>query len=62
MAEKYISDYITENLSSHDKEIALDFVDFLKSQNCEFIKDNGYWKNKIYYLIKGGINTFALLP
>lgn len=52
MAEKFISNYISENLSSPDKEIALDFVDFLKSQGCEFIKDNGYWKDKIYFLVK----------
>ena len=52
VAEKFISDYITENLSLQDSETALDFVHFLKNQNCEFIKDNGYWKNKIYYLIK----------
>lgn len=52
MDEKYISDYITKNLSLQDQLIALDFADFLKNQNCEFIKDNGYWKNKIYYLIK----------
>ena len=52
MDEKYISDFITENLSLHDKKIALDFIDFLKNQGCELIKDNGYWKNKIYYLVK----------
>ena len=49
---KNIRDYITENLSSDDQKIALDFVDFLYNNNLSFVKDNGYWKNKIYYLIK----------
>lgn len=49
---KPIEDYITENLSSDDQKIALDFVDFLYNNNLSFEKDNGYWKDKIYYLIK----------
>lgn len=49
---KSIKDYITEELHSDDQKIALGFVDFLCKNNLEFIKDNGYWKDKIYYLIK----------
>ncbi|MBE6756046.1 MAG: hypothetical protein E7555_06285 [Ruminococcaceae bacterium] len=49
---KNIKDYITEELYSDDQKIALDFVDFLYENNLEFIKDNGYWKDKIYHLIK----------
>ncbi len=43
---------MNENLSEEDKTVALDFSDFLEKQDCEFIKDNGYWKDKIYYLVK----------
>ncbi len=49
---KNIKDYITEELHSEDQKVALDFVDFLHENNLDFIKDNGYWKGKIYYLIK----------
>lgn len=49
---KSICDYINENLENDYKTVALDFVDYLKAQETEFIKDNGYWKNKIYYLVK----------
>ena len=34
------------------KQNALDFAKFLFSNNIEFIKDKGYWKDKIYYLCK----------
>lgn len=49
---KQICDYINENLDSDDRATALDFAAYLKEQEMEFIKDNGYWKDKIYYLIK----------
>lgn len=50
--DKSIFDYITENLSGDMKQTALDFADYLQNNNVEFIKDNGYWKDKIYYLCK----------
>ena len=43
---------ITDNLDFEDKTVALDLVAFLKRKDCHFIKDNGFWKEKIYYLIK----------
>ena len=52
MSERKIHDYISEELSLGDQSIALAFVEYLKSDGMEFIKDNGYWKDKIYYLIK----------
>lgn len=50
--DKNIYDYIEENLCDETKQTALKFVEFLYSSNIEFIKDNGYWKDKIYYLCK----------
>jgi len=47
-----IADYIVAELSSDEQKIALDFVGFLKSNGLEFVKDEGYWKDKIYYIIK----------
>ena len=52
MDERKIQDYICEELSLDDQKIALDFIECLKKNEIEFIKDNGYWKDKIYYLIK----------
>lgn len=49
---KTICDYINENLENNHRIIALDFVNHLNKREMEFIKDNVYWKNKIYYLIK----------
>ncbi len=47
-----IIDYISENLNDDIKQNALDFVNYLQSSNVEFLKDNGYWKDKIYFLCK----------
>lgn len=49
---KNIFDYIEENLCGETKQTAIDFAKFLRSNNIEFIKDKGYWKDKIYYLCK----------
>ena len=49
---KNIFDYIEENLYDETKQTALEFVEFLYTSNVELIKDNGYWKDKIYYLCK----------
>ena len=52
MTERKIADYIISELSSDDQKIALDFVECLRDSEMEFVKDEGYWKDKIYYLIK----------
>lgn len=52
MNEIKIEDYICEKLSLDEQKIALDFVDYLEKEKFIFVKDNGYWKDKIYYLIK----------
>ena len=49
---KNIFDYIVENLNDDMQLTALDFTNFLQNNDVEFIKDNGYWKDKIYYLCK----------
>ncbi|MDF2589990.1 MAG: hypothetical protein K0S41_3831 [Anaerocolumna sp.] len=51
MDERNIQDYIYEELSFDDQRIAFDFIEYLKENEMEFVKDNGYWKDKIYYLI-----------
>lgn len=52
MDKRKIEDYINEELSLDHQKIALDFVGYLKDNEMEFVKDNGYWKDKIYYIIK----------
>lgn len=52
MDKRKIECYISDELSLDDQKIALDFVDYLKNNEMEFVKDNGYWKDKIYYIIK----------
>ena len=52
MDERKIQDYICKELSLDHQKIALDFIEYLKKNEMEFVKDNGYWKDKIYYLIK----------
>ncbi|MBQ3087034.1 MAG: hypothetical protein IJC45_06850 [Clostridia bacterium] len=49
---KTIFDYIVENLNGDLQQTASDFANYLQNSNIEFIKDNGYWKDKIYYLCK----------
>ena len=49
---KSIFDYIAENLSGDMQQTAIDFVNYLQNSSVEFIKDNGFWKDKIYYLCK----------
>lgn len=49
---KQIEAYIEESLPIEAQQTALAFVQYLRANDLEFIKDNGYWKDKIYYLIK----------
>lgn len=54
MCWQKIEDDIMDRLSLNDQEIALDFIAFLRSHELEFVRDNGYWKDKIYYIVKLG--------
>lgn len=50
---KEIEGYIKECLEGDDREIALDFVDYLIENQMVFYKDNcDCWKDKIYYWVK----------
>jgi hypothetical protein len=49
---KQLENFIEENLTGDARKNALEFVKFLRANEMQFIKDNGYWKDKIYYLIK----------
>lgn len=50
--EKQIENYVEENLTGEARQTALEFIHYLRANELEFIKDSGYWKDKIYYLIK----------
>lgn len=52
MEVQKIENYIMSELTWNDQNVALDFVAYLREWNLTFIKDNGYWKDKIYYLVK----------
>ena len=47
MSQRTIDDYIVDELAADDQKVALDFIAFLRSLELEFVKDNGYWKDKI---------------
>lgn len=49
---KQIENYIEENLTDETRQTALEFIRYLRANEIEFVKDNGYWKDKIYYLLK----------
>lgn len=50
-----IREYICRELSSDDKRIALDFIEYLESKQLTFYKDNcDCWRDKIYYWVKLG--------
>lgn len=51
MTEKSIEEIINNELPPDDKIDALDFVAFLRGNGFEFIRDKGYWKDKIYFLV-----------
>lgn len=63
MYEKTIDDFILKELSLDDQKIAFAFLESLRKNDVQFIKEEGYWKDKIYYLIKQlslKINLFVL--
>ena len=49
---KQIENYVEENLTDRAQQTALEFINYLRTNELDFVKDNGYWKDKIYYLIK----------
>lgn len=50
-----IEQYINDELSANEKNIALEFVKYLREKQLIFYKDNGEcWKDKIYYWVKLG--------
>ena len=52
MSLQKIEDHILRELSPQDQIIAQDFVEYLKDNGMEFVRDNGEcWKNKIYYWV-----------
>lgn len=52
MSKEKIEEYIKTELSRSDQIIPLDFIDYLNNNDMIFIKDNDFWKEKIYYIIK----------
>lgn len=51
MHEQSIENLIKIELSDDDQKIALDFINYLHENNFDFIRDKGYWKDKIYFII-----------
>lgn len=51
MGKQNIRDFIRKELSLNEQEVAFDFVKYLEDNDMIFFKDNGYWRNKIYYII-----------
>ena len=46
---KQIEIYVKENLTDGAQQTALEFINYLRTSELEFVKDNGYWKDKIYF-------------
>ena len=42
-----IENYITENLTDRAQQTALEFTNYLRANELEIVKDQGYWKDKI---------------
>lgn len=61
MSQRTIDDYIVDELAADDQKVALDFIAFLRSLELEFVKDNGYWKDKIYYIVKRGTRCVCFI-
>lgn len=50
-----IYENIRDNLSPEEQEIALDFINYLKSSNMTFYRDTcDCWMDKMYYWVKFG--------
>ena len=52
---------IEEHLTGSNYLIALQFIRFLRERGLTFERDEGFWKNKIYFYIKNGDRCIAYL-
>jgi len=52
MSEQKIEDTINEVLINAAQKNALDFADYLHNNNMVFVRGQGYWEDKYYWLIK----------
>ena len=43
---------IKKELSKSDALVALDLVEYLRCQEVEFIRDRGYWRDKLYFVVQ----------
>ncbi len=50
--EKNIEAIIIEKLDSHFQKAALEFVSFLRENELKFLRDRGYWRDKIYFQVQ----------
>lgn len=50
--EKSIEDIIIEKLDSDIQKAALEFVSFLRENGLKFLRDRGYWRDKIYFQVQ----------
>ena len=61
MSELKIEDYVRIELPPEERQLALDFVAYLRSINLEFEKDEGYWQDKVYYIVKKGAKGICFI-
>ena len=50
MREKSIEEIVAEELRGGDRQTAEEFIAFLREEGMEFVRDRGYWRDKIYFL------------
>lgn len=50
--EKSIEDIIIEKLDSDIQKAALEFTSFLRENGLKFLRDRGYWRDKIYFQVQ----------
>ena len=59
---KQIENYVEENLTGKLKQVALDFIAFLRKSNVEFYKDTcDCWNDKLYYWVKLGEEVLCFI-
>ena len=47
-----IEDAIKQELNGDDQKKTLEFVSFLRANEMEFIRGNGYWANQYYWYVR----------
>lgn len=52
MSQQTINEIINTELFGSDRAVASEFLDFLKANDFQFVRDEAHWKNKIYYCVK----------